>query len=142
MAPPTGLPLMTGIVGATSEWLFAYRDRLSVTISAANHLLERPLEDLAKQVWSEVAQVAGVNAPLPPWRILREKRATFSATPEQNRRRPGLRTPYSNLMLAGDWTATGLPATIEGAIKSGAQAAIEVRMQLQQGMAATYADHG
>ena len=142
MAPPTGLPLMTGIVGATSEWLFAYRDRLSVTISAANHLLERPLEDLAKQVWSEVAQVAGVNAPLPPWRILREKRATFSATPEQNCRRPGLRTPYSNLMLAGDWTATGLPATIEGAIKSGAQAAIEVRMQLQQGMAATYADHG
>ena len=141
-APPTGMPLMTGIVGATSEWLFAYRDRLSVTISAANHLLERPLEDLAQEIWREVAQVAGVNAPLPPWRILREKRATFAATPDQNRRRPGVRTPYSNLLLAGDWTATGLPATIEGAIRSGATAATEARKQLQQRTAPTHANHG
>ena len=142
MAPPQHLPLMTGVIGATSEWLFAYRDRLSVTISAANHLLERPLEDLAKDIWREVAQVAGINTPLPPWRILRVKRATFSATPEQNRKRPGLRTSYSNLLLAGDWTATGLPATIEGAIKSGAHAAVEARMQLRQGRAHTHANHG
>jgi hypothetical protein len=142
IAPPTGMPLMTGIVGATSEWLFAYRDRLSVTISAANHLLERPLEDLAKEIWREVAQIAGVNAPLPPWRILREKRATFSATPDQNRRRPGVRTAYSNLLLAGDWTATGLPATIEGAITSGVIAAAEAQMQLQQRTTSTHANHG
>ena len=142
IGPPASLPLMTGIVGATSEWLFAYRDRLSVTISAANHLLERPLADLAQQIWREVAQVAGIDAPLPPWRILREKRATFAATPEQNRRRPGLRTAYANLLLAGDWTATGLPATIEGAIKSGAAAAAEVRKQLEERMTQTHANHG
>ena len=142
IAPPTGMPLMTGIVGATSEWLFAYRDRLSVTISAANHLLERPLEDLAKEIWREVAQIAGVDAPLPPWRILREKRATFAATPNQNRRRPGVRTAYSNFLLAGDWTATGLPATIEGAITSGVIAAAEAQMQLQQRTTSAHANHG
>ena len=142
IAPLTGMPLMTGIVGATSEWLFAYRDRLSVTISAANHLLERPLEDLAIKIWREVAQIAGVEAPLPPWRILREKRATFTATPDQNSRRPGMRTAYANLLLAGDWTATGLPATIEGAIKSGVVAASEARMQLQQRRASNHANHG
>jgi hydroxysqualene dehydroxylase len=52
-----------------------------------------------------------------------EKRATFAATPAQERRRPALRTPFGNLVLAGDWTATGLPATLEGAIGSGVEAA-------------------
>ena len=133
---------MTGIVGGMSEWLFAYRNRLSVTISAANHLLARPLEQLPQEIWREVALVAGVKAPLPHWRILREKRAAFAATPEQNRRRPAVRTAYANLLLAGDWTATGLPATIEGAVKSGASAAHEARMQLQQWMARTHANYG
>ena len=45
------------------------------------------------------------------------------ATPEQDARRPGARTRYRNLMLAGDWTNTGLPATIESAIRSGQRAA-------------------
>ncbi len=142
IAPPMGTPLMTGVVGATSEWLFAYSDHLSVTISAANHLLDRPLAELAKTIWGEVSQIAGIEAPPPPWRILREKRATFAATPEQNRRRPGVRTAYANLLLAGDWTATGLPATIEGAIKSGSAAANAARMQLQQRTAQTHANRG
>jgi uncharacterized protein with NAD-binding domain and iron-sulfur cluster len=52
-----------------------------------------------------------------------ERRATFAATPEQDARRPGARTRYRNLLLAGDWTNTGLPATIESAIRSGHRAA-------------------
>ena len=60
---------------------------------------------------------------LPPWQIVRERRATFAATPEENARRPGAATAFSNLYLAGDWTDTGLPATIEGAIRSGNTAA-------------------
>ncbi|MEO8812840.1 MAG: FAD-dependent oxidoreductase, partial [Caulobacteraceae bacterium] len=60
---------------------------------------------------------------LPAWQIVKERRATFLATPEQNARRPGARTAWANLCVAGDWTATGLPATIEGAIRSGATAA-------------------
>ena len=54
---------------------------------------------------------------------MKERRATFAATPEQERRRPVAATRWSNLLLAGDWTATGLPATIEGAIRSGDTAA-------------------
>jgi uncharacterized protein with NAD-binding domain and iron-sulfur cluster len=54
---------------------------------------------------------------------VRERRATFAATPAQDARRPGAETRWKNLALAGDWTDTGLPATIEGAIRSGHKAA-------------------
>jgi uncharacterized protein with NAD-binding domain and iron-sulfur cluster len=54
---------------------------------------------------------------------VRERRATFAATPAQDALRPGPRTRWRNLMIAGDWTDTGLPATIEGAVRSGNRAA-------------------
>ena len=60
---------------------------------------------------------------LPPWQIVRERRATFAATPEQNAKRPAAATQWKNLFLAGDWTATGLPATLESAVRSGNRAA-------------------
>jgi uncharacterized protein with NAD-binding domain and iron-sulfur cluster len=63
-----------------------------------------------------------VGAP-PPWQIVKEKRATFAATVEQNALRPDQRTQRANLVLAGDWVQTGLPATIEGALRSGFRAA-------------------
>ncbi|MGB6174766.1 MAG: FAD-dependent oxidoreductase, partial [Methylocella sp.] len=74
-------------------------------------------------IWAEVAEVTRIEKPLPPWQIVKEKRATFAATVDENARRPGTGTAYANLVLAGDWTATGLPATIEGAIRSGHRAA-------------------
>ena len=67
--------------------------------------------------------MTGAPAELPPWQIVRERRATFAATPEQNAKRPGAATAWSNLFLAGDWTATGLPATLESAARSGSRAA-------------------
>jgi hydroxysqualene dehydroxylase len=112
-----------GIIGGTAEWLFARPHVLSVTISAANRLVERDAEELATAVWPEVAAAAGLTAPMPAWRVVKERRATFAATAAQNARRPGTRTALANLVLAGDWTATGLPATIEGAIRSGDRAA-------------------
>ena len=69
------------------------------------------------------AIAAGGSGGLPPWQIVRERRATFAATPEQDAKRPGAETAWRNLALAGDWTNTGLPATIEGAIRSGNRAA-------------------
>ncbi len=111
------------MIGAASEWLFGFSDRLSVTISAAERFLSTPREDLARTIWDEVQAVAGIEAPLPAWQIIKEKRATFAATPEQDALRPGAETQWRNLVLAGDWTQTGLPATIEGAIRSGNSAA-------------------
>ena len=60
-----------------------------------------------------------------------EKRATIIATPAQLARRPKTRTHNPNLMLAGDWTDTGLPATIEGAIRSGNSAALALMSSLE-----------
>ena len=121
--PPEGQPALLGMVGSLSEWLFAFHDRLSVTISGADRLMEEPAEDLALRIWAEVAAVTGLGPELPRWRIVKEKRATFAATPSQQARRPGAKTQWRNLLLAGDWTATGLPATIEGSIRSGYRAA-------------------
>jgi squalene-associated FAD-dependent desaturase len=123
IAPPAGLPKIIGVINGTTEWLFAFDDRLSVTVSAADRFNETDREPLARQIWSEVAKIAGLNAPLPAWQIVKERRATFAATPEQDALRPSTETRWRNLFLAGDWTATGLPATIEGAIRSGNKAA-------------------
>jgi uncharacterized protein with NAD-binding domain and iron-sulfur cluster len=60
---------------------------------------------------------------------VRERRATFAATPEENAKRPQPATRWRNLTLAGDWTDTGLPATIEGALRSGRTAASLVLAQ-------------
>jgi squalene-associated FAD-dependent desaturase len=122
--PPFGMAPITGLLNATADWLFAFEGRVSVTVNAAERLLDTPHEALAKTIWAEVAQAAGLPAePMPAWQVVMEKRATFAALPDRETLRPGTRTRWNNLMLAGDWTATGLPATIEGAIRSGQKAA-------------------
>jgi hydroxysqualene dehydroxylase len=79
---------------------------------------------VAAELWRDVSRPFGLAAVrLPPYRLLTEKRATFLQTPENLRRRPKPATAVRNLLLAGDWTDTGLPATIEGAILSGRRAA-------------------
>jgi hydroxysqualene dehydroxylase len=115
---------MTGLLNGTAEWLFAVDGRLSVTISGADRLLDTPRETLAHTIWKEVAKAARLPVErMPTWQIVTEKRATFAAVPSQENLRPGTRTRWSNLMLAGDWIANGLPATIEGSIRSGQKAA-------------------
>jgi len=121
--PPPGLPSMLGVINATTEWLFAFADRLSVTVSAADRFNDAAREPLAHSIWREVAALTGLNGKMPRWQIVKERRATFAALPGENARRPGARTRWRNLILAGDWTATGLPATIEGSIRSGNRAA-------------------
>ncbi|MES2057915.1 MAG: hydroxysqualene dehydroxylase HpnE [Pseudomonadota bacterium] len=116
---PAGAPPMLGLFGGTAEWLFAFPDRLSVTVSAADRLVEMDREALARGFWADIQTALGIDAPMPAWQIVKEKRATFAATPEQNAKRPLAATRWRNLFLAGDWTATGLPATIEGALRSG-----------------------
>jgi squalene-associated FAD-dependent desaturase len=124
--PPAGAAPITGVIGGTAEWVFAFPDRLSTTTSAADALAEEDREVVARRLWADVAQVHHLPPDLPRWQIVTEKRATFSATPEQEKRRPGCRSSHENLFLAGDWTRTGLPATIEGAIRSGRTAAAAV----------------
>jgi squalene-associated FAD-dependent desaturase len=121
--PPKYLPPILGVVGGLVEWLFAFPQRLSITISGADRLVDMPREELAQAIWRDICKAGGVQGELPPWQIVRERRATFEATPEQNALRPGASTAWKNLFLAGDWTDTGLPATIEGSVRSGDRAA-------------------
>jgi hydroxysqualene dehydroxylase len=123
LRPPVDTPRIIGVLNATVEWIFCFEDRISVTVSGANRLIGLSRERLAEALWKDVADVLGLGAELPRWQVVKEKRATFAATVEQQQRRPSARTAFDNLLLAGDWTATGLPATIEGALRSGARAA-------------------
>lgn len=117
-------PWLVGVIGGTAEWVFRKPEVLSVTVSAADRLIDRPAEELAPLLWQDVAAAFDLpSEPMPPCQIVKEKRATFAATPAQDARRPAAATQWPNLVLAGDWTATRLPATIEGAIRSGFSAA-------------------
>jgi squalene-associated FAD-dependent desaturase len=126
-----------GLVNGTAEWIFVRPDRVSVTVSAANRLIDRRADDLAATIWRDVVKAldleADSGAEPPPYRVIKERRATIVANAEQEERRPGARTDLTNLTLAGDWTDTRLPGTIEGAIRSGVTAA---RLLLKPGKAA------
>jgi squalene-associated FAD-dependent desaturase len=114
-----------GVVGGTAQWVFVKPGHVSVTISAANRMVDQSAEAIAAAVWPDVRLALELEsqAGMPPFRVVKERRATFVASAAQERRRPAARTTLANLVLAGDWTATGLPATIEGAIRSGRTAA-------------------
>jgi squalene-associated FAD-dependent desaturase len=126
---PAPVPLRDGLaflalLNGTAHWLFFRDDVVSATVSAADLLVDLPAEEIAGRIWQDVARaVEAPPEPMPPWRIVKERTATFAQTPGEVARRPAARTPYFNLFLAGDWTDTGLPATIEGALRSGHAAA-------------------
>ncbi len=126
---PYDSPLI-GVLGGTAEWLFLRGDVVSVTVSAADRLAEEDEAAIAQRMWGDIVRALNFGSAdaLPPYRIVKEKRATFAQTPAELPRRAKTRTRWANLFLAGDWTDNGLPATIEGAIRSGfaaAQAAAE-----------------
>lgn len=114
---------LIGVINGVAHWIFAFPGRLSVTISNADDLLAVPRAALARLVWKEVAAIASLPNELPPWQAVVERRATFATSPGQEERRPSTRTRLRNLFLAGDWVATGLPPTIESAVRSGERAA-------------------
>ncbi len=140
-----------GLTGGTADWLFFKNGMVSTTTSAASRLADFDHSKLAHGLWTDICMALfSVHTPLPssphkwgeetvpspvhggglgwgkkppPHRILIEKRATFAATSTQQARRPRTITNQPNTWLAGDYTATGLPATIEGSIRSGTRAA-------------------
>ena len=116
-----------GLLNATAEWIFIKPDHVSITISAANKLIGRGAADLAAMVWPNVVDALDLEGEdtmtMPPFRVIKERRATIIANAAQEERRPAATTAIANLTLAGDWTDTRLPATIEGAVRSGVIAA-------------------
>ena len=120
-------PPLIGLVNSKTHWIFTRGNIISLTISAADALgLDRIAEDdLLPQLWAEVVAALDLpaNTTYEAGRLIRERRATFDQSAESVAKRPATQTQFPNLVLAGDWTNTGLPATIEGSIRSGEMAA-------------------
>ncbi|WP_299837475.1 hydroxysqualene dehydroxylase HpnE [uncultured Jannaschia sp.] len=130
LAPESRLPPVLALLGGAAQWLFRRGDVVSVTVSAAEASEVDGLsrEDTLARLWRDVAAAIAahggtVPAAMPVSRLLREKAATFDQSPDGAARRPAARTPWPNLLLAGDHVGTGLPATLEGAVRSGLAAA-------------------
>jgi len=122
-ALPPDLPFL-GLVGGTGQWLFVRGDVASLTVSAADALADEPSDAIARRLWRDTATALRLDPALdPPLRVIKERRATFAQTPRALALRPPARTAWANLWLAGDWTDTGYPATIESAVRSGRNAA-------------------
>ena len=127
---PDGLPVL-GLVGYTGHWVFAKNGVLSVTISAAEEVLKKfPADNLAALVWSELRTVLKTASPLPPYRVIVERRATLLQTKAVDRKRP--EAGSGAVILAGDYTKTGFPCTIEGAVRSGVTAAKAVLKRIAE----------
>ena len=114
------------LIGSLAQWVFIREDIVSVTTSAADALGadDVPNDKVVAQIWDEVSVALDLNdETYERVRVIREKRATPDQSPAGVRKRLKAETPYRNLFLAGDHTDTGVPATIEGSIRSGDRAA-------------------
>lgn len=116
------LPLL-GTIHGQAQWIFFHDGRISTTTSAAHTLVNEPEEKIAQILWDDICRALYLEAPLPPYRIIKEKRATIEATPENIQKRPFSTTAYANLLLAGDYLASPYPATLEAATYSGKEVA-------------------
>jgi hydroxysqualene dehydroxylase len=129
--------VMAGLRDSEMEWVFDKgrlygRDgapqHLAFIVSAARRSLDRPNAELVASAEAALRRYfpAMKEAAVTRSLVMREPEATFACGPEAEALRPGPDTPLPGLFLAGDWTATGLPATIEGAVRSGRAAARRV----------------
>jgi squalene-associated FAD-dependent desaturase len=132
--PANFMPMESlGLIGKRVQWLFNRRmllqeegagGHVSAVISGAQSFVDWTNDRLVRTACEDLREVFGSAVGHPGHAVvIREKRATFSCTPEVDATRPGPGTPFRNLFLAGDWTATGFPATLEGAIMSGERCA-------------------
>jgi len=125
--PPDAAPLILGVLSATAQWIFRRGDVVSVTVSAAETtgLSHRDGDKIIATIWEEIKILLGLDTETSYWntRLVKHHRATFDQSPAGVAKRLGPRIGLANLVLAGDATDTGLPATIESAIRSGERAA-------------------
>jgi squalene-associated FAD-dependent desaturase len=151
--PITRLPHAV-LVGRLSQWLFTRpcgagvspagngaggtptpQYYYQVVISASHRLPPRTNDQWLADVRGELESIcpAARQAKLLQGRVITLPSAVFSVTPEVERFRPPQRTPLENLCLAGDWTSTGWPATMEGAVRSGRQAVESLLAAIAEG---------
>ena len=109
-----------GLIGSPVQWIFNKGTHLTIVISNADAYIDTSKEEIFEMVLQELKKYILLDkSEVESYRVIKEKRATFIPKNEILDKRPGTISPFKNLFLAGDWVNTGLPATIEGAVKSG-----------------------
>jgi len=119
------------LIDCVGQWVFNRGEAapgehyVQVVVSAARQFRGLGHDEVRRRIADELRRLfpAAASARLIRARVVTEQAATFSAVPGVDRWRPGQQSPLDNLFLAGDWTATGWPATMEGAVRSGYLAA-------------------
>lgn len=125
-AAPLGDSPFIGMISSDAQWAFVRDDVVSLTVSASHAIGmdEVPNKEAADDMWRETQIALDLgNMPYEAVRVIRERRATPDQSPDAAQKRLKPETQWRNLRLAGDHTATGVPATIEGSIRSGDRAA-------------------
>lgn len=113
-----------GIIGGVCDWIQVRGSLVSASIGTAHQLVHMQAGQLLSLLWQETVQILGLSGmQMPPARLIKEREATLMLTPTVNSQRQPTWTRWENVWLAGDWTATGLPCTLEGAALSGINAA-------------------
>ncbi len=129
----TDLPHAT-LLDRTVQWMFNKGEgkHIQLVVSASRSLIAMSREDVIKLALQELQEFfpKAAEAKLEHAHVVKEVRATFAAAPKLEEQRPPSVTPVSNLFLAGDWTRSGWPATMEGAVRSGYLAAEAVTKSL------------
>jgi len=134
------------LVGRVSQWVFRAEDgapgHCQVVISASRGLTDGGRDKLRDAVVAELREIFPRirAARLVDARVVTDPTAVLSVRPGVEQVRPGPRTPLGNLFLAGDWTATGWPSTMEGAVRSGRIAAEAVGGAIGRPLRALVAD--
>ena len=117
-----------GLIDSPVQWVFNKGSHLTVVISDADKFIDGSKEEVIELILSELKKyILLARNEIKTYKIIKEKRATFIPSNDIIDKRPSVYTPFKNFLLAGDWTNTGLPATIESAVKSGRIAADAVR---------------
>ncbi len=113
-----------GVISGAGHWIVRRSSVVSVTVSADPALAQLNHEEIAALLWQDVQKGLDISGQqVPANRVIVERRATPVQDTTFNKNRPTTRTTHKNLYLAGDWINTGLPCTLESAIKSGFKAA-------------------
>ncbi len=111
-----------GILNATIQWVFRVsKNRICIVISSAKNLIDKDKEEIIEICKNELLNCMPQfrNVEFTYSKVVKEKRATFLPDTVSVNSRPGHKTKYKNLFIAGDWVNTGYPATIESAVTSG-----------------------
>lgn len=116
--------LFYGLIDSPVHWIFNHGKYITLVISDADDMDKKDSEEIFNLAAGEIEKYIKIRKEdIISYKIIKEKRATFIPTRETLKKRPSPETPLNNFFLAGDWINTGLPSTIEGAVKSGKSAA-------------------